>query len=223
MTRRWMQGAVVVVMAGCASVVPKELITARNAYDAMNGGVARTAAPNQAERAKLALERAEGSQHDQGATRKTRQLALDAEQAALEAQAVCLRSTASSGARLTAALTAVPNTVMFDFDKSELLPAAKERLDELAQALVASSKENGEHRILVKGYADAKGEEDYNRALSRRRADAVRDYLSERGFDPSFVQVRAFGELYPAASNTTEEGRAENRRVEIVLGPKKND
>jgi outer membrane protein OmpA-like peptidoglycan-associated protein len=69
----------------------------------------------------------------------------------------------------------------------------------------------------VEGYTDSQGSDTYNLDLSQRRADAVRDYLVHRGYDSSRVQAHGIGEGRPIADNATAEGRANNRRVEIVL------
>ena len=104
---------------------------------------------------------------------------------------------------------------MFEFDKvRSLLPSAKERLDELAKATLGDVKQTDEQpqTITIAGYADGKGDAAYNLDLSRRRANAVRDYLATKGADPSFVQVKAYGETHPFTTNATVEGRANNRR-----------
>jgi outer membrane protein OmpA-like peptidoglycan-associated protein len=196
---------------------------------AMNRGGANPVVTEQSARARDSLARAEQSYADHGPTRETRELALVAERDALTVQVACIKGGGTielseelrAEERLRAALTAVPGTVMFEFDESELLPAAKERLDQLAQALNAVNKNGRTQNITVEGYADSKGDPEYNRELSERRATAVRDYLSTQGYDPSLVQVRAMGQTHPFTTNATVEGRANNRRVEIILGDKK--
>jgi len=103
--------------------------------------------------------------------------------------------------------------VHFDFDKATLRPEAKAVLNEAAALL-------GKHdRVVVEiaGHTDSKGSEEYNQGLSERRANAVRDYLTGKGVKASRLSARGYGESRPVASNDTDEGRAENRRVEMVI------
>ena len=71
--------------------------------------------------------------------------------------------------------------------------------------------------VTIEGHTDAIGSEKYNLALSMARADAVKYALLEQGLDGSRLTVAAMGETVPVAYNTTEDGRAKNRRVEIII------
>lgn len=102
--------------------------------------------------------------------------------------------------------------VHFDFDKYNLRPEAKPILDEAAKIL----NENPELSVEVQGYTDSIGTDAYNLALSDRRANTVKDYLVSQGVAASRLTVEGFGEADPVATNDTEEGRAQNRRVELV-------
>jgi outer membrane protein OmpA-like peptidoglycan-associated protein len=93
-----------------------------------------------------------------------------------------------------------------------LLPRAQETLTQVAQALRQS-----EQPIVVEGHTDAQGPEAANEQLSERRAQVVRDFLVDQGIPAERIRSRGYGELRPVASNTSPEGRALNRRVEIVL------
>jgi OOP family OmpA-OmpF porin len=101
----------------------------------------------------------------------------------------------------------------FDFDRAELKPSAK---DVLADA-VKTLKENPDIRVVVEGHTDSIGSEAYNQRLSERRAGAVKSYLVRQGIDESRVSVHGYGESKPVASNMNKEGRAQNRRAEIVV------
>ena len=70
--------------------------------------------------------------------------------------------------------------------------------------------------VVVEGHTDSIGSDAYNMKLSQRRANTVRDYMVKKGISPSRIKTEAFGETKPIASNKTAEGRAQNRRVEIV-------
>lgn len=94
-----------------------------------------------------------------------------------------------------------------------LLAVAHYQLDHLAPAL----REQGNHRIVVHGHTDSRGAAAQNDALSLRRAQAVCDYLVTRGVRVSALRVEGHGARKPAADNATPEGRAQNRRIEIVV------
>ncbi len=105
--------------------------------------------------------------------------------------------------------------VNFDFDKSAIRADARPILDSAVDTL----KEHGSIAISVEGHTDSKGTDEYNQALSVRRATAVRDYLAGHGIDGSRMTTAGFGESRPVASNDTDEGRAQNRRVELQVAP----
>lgn len=71
-------------------------------------------------------------------------------------------------------------------------------------------------RVVVEGYTDSIGSDAYNMKLSERRAETVRDFMVSKGISPTRITTRGFGKANPIASNKTAEGRAENRRVEII-------
>ena len=71
--------------------------------------------------------------------------------------------------------------------------------------------------IVLDGYADATASDEYNVALSKRRAKAVKDYLIHKGIAASRISTNAHGEKDPVATNDTEEGRAQNRRVTVSI------
>ncbi|HEY8087093.1 MAG TPA: OmpA family protein [Polyangiaceae bacterium] len=108
-------------------------------------------------------------------------------------------------------------SVLFVTNKSDLLPAAQIKLGEVADAL---SQQDTESKIVVEGYTDSQGGAAYNQALSERRAQSVRDYLVSRGISADRVSSQGFGLGRPIGDNATPEGRANNRRVEIVVHPR---
>lgn len=106
--------------------------------------------------------------------------------------------------------------VLFATGEHSLLPIAKEKLREVAQALL----EQGDSTILVEGHTDSRGSADKNQELSLLRAQEVRGYLVSQGIPTNSIQAAGLGEERPLATNDTAEGRANNRRVEIVVNPK---
>ncbi|MBV4471754.1 OmpA family protein [Pseudomonas siliginis] len=103
--------------------------------------------------------------------------------------------------------------VLFDFDKSDLTPAAKAQLDTLMDKLRNADVVS----IKVIGHTDSKGSDAYNQALSERRANSVAAYLLSQGLAPNKLTSEGRGESEPVADNTTDEGRADNRRVELHI------
>lgn len=103
--------------------------------------------------------------------------------------------------------------ILFGFDKSDLKPEAKTNI----QKLVASLNENEDTDILVIGHTDNVGRSEYNLGLSERRAASVKSYAIAQGLSASRIKTEGRGASEPIASNETEDGRAQNRRVEIVI------
>lgn len=103
--------------------------------------------------------------------------------------------------------------VLFESGQAKLTPDAMRKLYPLAAIL----KENPNRQINIEGHTDSSGSASINRELSQQRADAVRDFLVSVGVTPERITARGYGETNPVASNTNEEGRRENRRVEIVV------
>jgi len=124
------------------------------------------------------------------------------------------------GAIGSAIRISLKSSVLFDFDKSVLKPEATEELHQAALKI----KEFSNVRIIIEGHTDNFGTDAYNLDLSRRRAAAVKDYfVSQEGMEESGIESSGFGESRPIASNDTEESRAKNRRVEIIILPKENN
>lgn len=102
--------------------------------------------------------------------------------------------------------------VHFEFDKAALTAEAKRVLD----GAVATLGKNPHVAVDVIGHTDALGSDPYNQGLSERRANAVRTYLTAQGVEAARVVAQGRGESAPIASNDTRDGRAENRRVELI-------
>lgn len=108
---------------------------------------------------------------------------------------------------------ALPNDVLFDFDKSVLKEGYAENLNTVKNVF----DDNPSLKVLVEGHTDSKGREAYNQKLSERRAKAVYDYLVEElSISPQRLQTVGYGESRPAYTNDTDIGRALNRRVELT-------
>ncbi|MHA6718157.1 OmpA family protein [Sphingomonas sp. RS6] len=112
-------------------------------------------------------------------------------------------------------LLRMPSNVTFDTNQVAIQPQFRATLDQVADVL----RNYNQTLVDVYGHTDSQGSESYNQDLSERRARSVADYLSMRGVDSRRIGTRGFGETQPIASNDTEAGRAENRRVEIKIVP----
>ncbi len=279
------------LFAGCsATLPPKELLDARQAFTQASNGQAAQHDPADLEVARQALSRAEQAFSDEPEADKTRDLAyiaqvksltaesrgrrfandkaaaaaneqfkstavnkLDSKNAALASGNAALASETARGDATTAALTAervrraaiearlrdamarisalassvkeeprgtvitLSGSVLFATNKSELLPTAAERLDDVADALNADT----DRAITILGFTDSTGKADLNQALSERRAKSVRDYLVKKGVAAERLTAVGKGPSDPVADNGSADGRANNRRVEIVLAPAK--
>lgn len=109
--------------------------------------------------------------------------------------------------------TIVLRAVNFEFNSDRLTVPAQNTLDEVATALIGQPDLN----LQIDGYTDSKGSAAYNLKLSKKRAEAVKAYLVGKGVSSGNLVAKGFGEASPVASNDTEEGRTENRRVEFVV------
>jgi len=105
------------------------------------------------------------------------------------------------------------SNILFGFDRSDLSAEAKENLDKLVVVL----NEYPDTDIELQGHTDSKGSESYNQTLSEIRAGSVSAYLGLKGIQTSRMNVKGFGETLPKYENETDEGRAQNRRVEFLI------
>ncbi len=106
-------------------------------------------------------------------------------------------------------------SVLFRSDDATLVAGASTRLEGVADALMQTP----DRTLLVEGHTDSQGTDAHNLDLSQRRAESVRAALLARGYDASRVQAVGIGEARPVADNNTAEGRANNRRVEVIIQP----
>ena len=103
--------------------------------------------------------------------------------------------------------------VLFDFNKADLKSSGLVDINKLAQFL----QENSDRKVIVEGYTDSSGSAAYNQSLSERRANSVRMALVKMGVSPERIVAQGYGKEYPVADNTSNSGRAQNRRVEVTI------
>jgi outer membrane protein OmpA-like peptidoglycan-associated protein len=188
--------------AATLTTVRTELAEARRgeAQQAQQIGIERTAR-------EAAEQKAEASEQKAGASDEK---AAASEQRAQQANDALDKLSAKPDGR--GMVITLAGNVLFRPNGARLLPAATSRLDEVASVLAAQ-----EQNVVVEGFTDSKGSPWSNVDLSRRRAEAVRAYLVSRGCAPDRIVARGLGPDRPIADNATGEGRANNRRVEIVI------
>jgi outer membrane protein OmpA-like peptidoglycan-associated protein len=109
--------------------------------------------------------------------------------------------------------------VLFEFDRADLTPEARRRTRDIADVLARAGRGR---RVAIEGHTDSIGSESYNQRLSQARAERVADALAEERVSPGRMRVRGYGERQPIAPNSVSgrdnpEGRARNRRVEVVI------
>ena len=117
-------------------------------------------------------------------------------------------------ARATAGLPKAGALINFDVDTAAIKPDSLPLLDEYGKALKEGLPDAV---VMVAGHTDSNGPEAYNQQLSKKRAQAVADYLkASHSIDPKRLVVKGFGERQPLADNDTAENRSRNRRVEFI-------
>jgi len=176
--------------------------------------VRRSEADRSEARAQSALQEA---QSERALAMEARQSAEEARQAALEA-----RQRAEELAQRVSELEARPTDrglvltlgdVLFEFGKSDMRTAGKKSMDDLARFLT----EYPDRNIMIEGFTDNIGSEAFNLELSRNRANSVKAEMINRNISDSRIRTIGYGFQYPVASNQSESGRQQNRRVEIVI------
>jgi outer membrane protein OmpA-like peptidoglycan-associated protein len=103
--------------------------------------------------------------------------------------------------------------VLFDTDKADLRPGAREKLAKVSGIVLAYPGLN----LQVEGHTDSTGSDEYNQVLSEHRAESVRSFLVAQGVPPNTITAKGFGKTMPVADNSTASGRQANRRVELVV------
>ena len=114
-------------------------------------------------------------------------------------------------------IVTLPGNIFFNVNKADVRPAMQEKLTEIAKALAAVPDQH----LLIEGHTDSDGPSEYNMTLSELRAQSVRSILLAGGIASERIETKGYGQDRPVAPNETATGKAQNRRVEIVLQPKK--
>jgi outer membrane protein OmpA-like peptidoglycan-associated protein len=136
-----------------------------------------------------------------------------AEEARNRAEELARRVNELEAERTERGLVLTLGDVLFDFNETTLKPGGLRAVNELAEFM----KEYPERNVLIEGHTDSIGSDEYNLQLSERRAASVRESLLESGISRNRIQIAGYGKHYPVASNSSEAGRQQNRRVEVVI------
>jgi outer membrane protein OmpA-like peptidoglycan-associated protein len=131
----------------------------------------------------------------------------------LDRQAQELEKVAETRRTADGIVVNLENDLLFNVDSAELKPGAVTELAKLGDIIAKYDRD----RVVVRGFADSTGSDEHNLALSRERAASVERVLASRDVKPEQLRAEGRGETQPKASNATAQGRAQNRRVELVI------
>jgi len=137
----------------------------------------------------------------------------EAERARQRAEELTQRVNELEAERTERGLVLTLGDVLFDFDQAGLKPGAMRTVENLAKFM----REYPERKIMIEGFTDSIGSDWYNEELSRLRASSVRQALLDRGIAGNRIQIVGYGKRFSVASNQTEAGRQQNRRVEVII------
>jgi outer membrane protein OmpA-like peptidoglycan-associated protein len=170
----------------------------------------------ESEKARLQIAQKDAAIAAQSAELEKERLAREKAEKSLSAAVASLEKMASVKEEARGMVITLNGAVLFTSGKEELLPMAKSKLDEVAAALA----EQGFKKIVIEGHTDSRGTVKQNEALSLARATSVKTHLVSRGLDASKIEAVGLASTRPVDTNDTQEGRANNRRVEIVVTSK---
>lgn len=149
------------------------------------------------------MDTTEESQMDMDSLEAARQDSIEAARAAA----------AEAEARRMAAIETLEEMVFFEYDEATITSAAEQTL----RAKLSILRDNPQVQIRIEGHADERGSTEYNLALARERAEAVRDFLVGFGLDPDRFSIISYGEERPLVNQSNESAWARNRRAEFVI------
>ncbi len=137
----------------------------------------------------------------------------EAERARREAEELAARLDEMEAQQSERGMVLTLSDVLFDFDSAKLKSGASKVVNELTTFL----KEYPERKIQIEGFTDSIGSEAYNQNLSQRRAESLKQALTNAGISSSRIETIGYGEKFPVATNMNEAGRQQNRRVEVII------
>ena len=207
LARQSMERAVAAETAARAAAEGRQVAEAQTADARQQADTARQEADTARQEASTARQTAARAEAEAAGIRKK----AEAEVKRLEAALGQIAETRRTALGLVMNLGS--DHLKFEFDKAELRPEDKELLSRIAGILMTSH----DYTISVNGHTDDVGSEAYNRTLSERRAEAVRDYLVKSGLSAEILSVEGHGKALPLVPGRSEAARAKNRRVELGI------
>jgi outer membrane protein OmpA-like peptidoglycan-associated protein len=168
---------------------------------------ARAAAAADAERAAIAKRQAEQAQS------AAEEEAAKAARAKAEAEELMKELSELKAQQTERGIVLTIGDVLFATGKADLSPNANKSAEKLADFL----KKHPKRDVLIEGHTDSVGKDDYNLVLSRKRADSVKYKLMADGVEADRITTVGYGKKFPLASNDTKAGKAQNRRVEVII------
>lgn len=158
-------------------------------------------------------ERASSERRAQRAVEDVQRERASTEEARQRAERLATRVDELEALQTERGLVLTLGDVIFEFNKANLMSGGMRTIRDLANFL----EEYSERNILVEGHTDNIGSDEYNQALSERRANAVKKALIGLGISSQRIRIQGIGKLQPIASNANEAGRQQNRRVEVII------
>ncbi|RJQ67297.1 MAG: OmpA family protein [Desulfobacteraceae bacterium] len=149
----------------------------------------------------------------QSAQQEVQRAEQEAQQAQAELQQLRQEMSDMDARQTETGMVLTLSDVIFEFDQAQLKTGAERSIGRLSEFL----NRHPDRKVLVEGFTDSVGSDQYNRSLSERRAEAVAQALEADGVSPDRISTRGLGEDYPLATNETVAGRQQNRRVEITI------
>lgn len=217
-TQNWAKSEYRTTQDAIAARTKSELNQTRKALDASEQSGAATADQLSETRADLTQSRS-----DLAASKRSGELAGERLAAAQNARVAADQRAATAQAALAklavvkeearGVLITLSGSVLFASNQATFLPDASIRLGQVADVLLTTPERN----LIIEGHTDSQGTRKHNLELSQRRANEVRDFLVKRGYPAARIESHGLGEGFPVADNSTAEGRANNRRVGIII------
>ena len=175
-------------------------------------------AQKEAEQSKLEAEKAREearakAQETEKARAEAEAKAREAQQTKAEVEQLLKDLAELQGKQTDRGIVLTMGDVLFAFGKADLASGAVRNVDKLAQYL----EKHPERNLLIEGHTDSIGSDEFNLALSQKRADAVKEVLAAKGISSDRMVTKGYGKEFPVATNDTDSGRQLNRRVEVVI------
>jgi len=175
-------------------------------------------AQKEAEKSKLEAEKAREearakAQETEKARAEAEAKAREAQQTKAEVEQLLKDLAELQGKQTDRGIVLTLGDVLFAFGKAEISAGAVRNVDKLAQYL----EKHPERNLLIEGHTDSIGSDEFNLALSQKRADAVKEVLAAKGISSDRMVSKGYGKEFPVATNDTDSGRQLNRRVEVVI------